>query len=242
MKSNGELKNIGFDSLSGNWGIAILAGLVASALIGGASGISSSFSSVSSDTVELFWSTEITASALVIITIVTVIAMFFGLIVSLAYSLLSGVIRAGYAKFNLNLVDGNTPAFRDIFSYFGYWKNTALAELLTVLYVTLGYIAFIIPGIIFSLNYAMVPYILAEKPNTASSEALEISKLMMHGNRMKYFGLMLSFIGWDILAVLTLGIGYIWLTPYKEATRAAFYKDVSGEYQLTEQYTPVFSD
>ncbi|MBQ6716502.1 MAG: DUF975 family protein, partial [Clostridia bacterium] len=38
----------------------------------------------------------------------------------------------------------------------------------------------------------------------------------------------LSFIGWDILAVLTLGIGNLWLTPYRQAAQAAFYLDLAS--------------
>ena len=37
-----------------------------------------------------------------------------------------------------------------------------------------------------------------------------------------------SFIGWDILATLAFGIGHLWLTPYKQAAYAAFYREVSG--------------
>ena len=36
------------------------------------------------------------------------------------------------------------------------------------------------------------------------------------------------FIGWDILSSLTLGIGNLWLRPYKQAANAAFYREISG--------------
>lgn len=48
----------------------------------------------------------------------------------------------------------------------------------------------------------------------------------MDGHKWRFFVLQLSFIGWDILACCTFGIGYIWLAPYKNATYAAFYKDL----------------
>ena len=35
-------------------------------------------------------------------------------------------------------------------------------------------------------------------------------------------------IGWSILCAFTLGIGNLWLTPYKQAATAAFYREVSG--------------
>jgi len=60
-----------------------------------------------------------------------------------------------------------------------------------------------------------------------ASEAIARSKQMMYGNRFRLFCLQLSFIGWDILCALTLGIDYLWLTPYRQAATAAFYREVS---------------
>ena len=83
----------------------------------------------------------------------------------------------------------------------------------------------------------MSDYILAENPNMTASEAVELSKSMMYGNRFRLFCLQLSFIGWDILATLALGIGHLWLTPYKQAAYAAFYREVSGTEYVIEKYT-----
>ena len=52
----------------------------------------------------------------------------------------------------------------------------------------------------------------------------------MKGHKMRCFLLSLSFIGWILLGILTLGIGYIWLIPYMYTTMAAFYQDVKNEY------------
>ena len=49
---------------------------------------------------------------------------------------------------------------------------------------------------------------------------------MMRGHKMQYFLLILSFIGWALLATLTAGIGYLWLTPYMTVSRAAFYRSL----------------
>ena len=55
------------------------------------------------------------------------------------------------------------------------------------------------------------------------NDAIEESMRLMKGNKWKLFVLILSFIGWDILAILTMGIGIIWLTPYIYTTMAKFY-------------------
>ena len=87
---------------------------------------------------------------------------------------------------------------------------------------------FVIPGIVAGYSYAMTGYILAEHPELTASEAIEQSKQMMSGNRFRLFCLQFSFIGWDLLCALTLGIGNLWLRPYKQAAEAAFYREVSG--------------
>lgn len=56
----------------------------------------------------------------------------------------------------------------------------------------------------------------------------------MDGYKMKLFLLDLSFIGWMILSILTLGIGLLFLQPYMNTARAAFYEDLKAE--LSDRY------
>ena len=104
---------------------------------------------------------------------------------------------------------------------------TGLANFLRGLYTFLWMLLLVIPGIIAAFNYAMVPYVLAENPELTASEALARSKALMRGNRWRLFCLGFSFIGWGLLAGLTLGIGNLFLVPYQQAATAAFYRDIS---------------
>ena len=54
----------------------------------------------------------------------------------------------------------------------------------------------------------------------------------MKGNKWRYFLLALSFLGWILLGILTLGIGFFWITPYIETTIAAFYNDIKAQKGL----------
>ncbi len=83
---------------------------------------------------------------------------------------------------------------------------------------------FVIPGIIKSYEYSMVPYILAENPRISSERAFELSRQMTRGEKWKIFVLDLSFIGWRILGVLCCCVGEIFLQPYVEATYAELYQ------------------
>ena len=87
----------------------------------------------------------------------------------------------------------------------------------------------VIPGIIKSYSYAMTSFILKGEPEMKNNAAIEKSMAMMEGNKMKLFMLDLSFIGWAILCIFTLGIGLLFLQPYVAISRAAFYEDLKAQ-------------
>lgn len=156
------------------------------------------------------------------------VALISALAVGIALFFLGSIIRVGYSKFNLDLMDGQEAEINTLFSYFSRWKTLTVARLLQTLYILLGFLVLIIPGIIAAYSFAMTDYILAEHPEMSADEALARSNEMMKGNRMRLFCLQFSFIGWSILCALTFGIGSLWLTPYRQAANAAFYREISG--------------
>ena len=176
---------------------------------------------------------------------------------------ISGAGKLGYATFNLKLVDHKNASLSDLFSQFHRLWDGFCMNFLMGLYTILWSLLFIIPGIIKEFSYAMTPYIMAEHPELTTNEAITRSREIMDGNKWRLFCLGFSFIGWDLLcyapilivgyfmalnfyldpwkllwlipASIPLGIGYLFLRPYREAAYAAFYRDVSG----TEAYTVV---
>ena len=108
------------------------------------------------------------------------------------------------------------------FSHGNYW-NTVKTMFLKNLFINLWSLLFVIPGIIKSYEYYMVPYILAENPQIHYRDALNLSKDMMHGQKMNTFIMELSFIGWIFLGMLACGIGIYFVLPYYEATFAELY-------------------
>ena len=111
------------------------------------------------------------------------------------------------------------PYFRNVWGMF-----------LAGFFIFLWTLLLIIPGIIKAFAYAMTPYILKEYPELSANQAINLSKKMMKGHKFDLFWLILSFIGWSILNVFTLGIGTLWLYPYMYTSTAAFYQDVKKEY------------
>ncbi len=98
--------------------------------------------------------------------------------------------------------------------------------------ICLGFIFFVIPGLILSYSYRMVPYILADDPNLSGIEALKISRAMMKGQKWNCFVFDLSFMLWYILSVVTCGIaGVFYVNPYKYNSDAALYEEIRDQYQ-----------
>ena len=105
----------------------------------------------------------------------------------------------------------------------GNFKGIISTMLLKNIYNFLWTLLLIIPGIIKSYAYRMVPYILADNPNLGADNAITLSRKMMDGNKFALFVLELSFIGWYLLGMLALGVGILFVYPYYNATEAQLY-------------------
>jgi len=103
------------------------------------------------------------------------------------------------------------------------------------LYTFLWTLLLIIPGIVKSYAYRMVPYILAEEPHLDADAAIRRSMDMTQGEKMNMFVLDLSFLGWYILGALFLGIGIFFVHPYYEATYAQLYDTLKNKGNLGDE-------
>lgn len=238
MNCAADFRRIAREALSGKWLTAVIAGLIA-ALLGGVSsdGPELKFSTGDSGTYMTFgigdfnfYSTGVeiapeTATLLGDMLGYILIALFA---LALLFLVVGSVVQLGYCRFNLDLIDGYPePEVKTLFSYFPHWGTAVAASLKQGLLVILWSLLLIVPGIMAAYSYAMTPYILAEHPEMTSGDAILHSKEIMYGNRWRLFCLEFSFIGWSLLSVLTLGIGNLWLIPYRQAAIAAFYREIS---------------
>ena len=104
------------------------------------------------------------------------------------------------------------------------------AMFLRDLFICLWSLLFIIPGLIKLYSYRMVPYILADDPTIGGKDAITLSRQMMNGHKWNAFVLDLSFIGWELLSVLTAGLlGLFYVKPYEAATGAELYKVLKNQ-------------
>ena len=136
----------------------------------------------------------------------------------------------GFMLCFLRLVRGedSSEMVGDQFNVFSKYGRYLGVSLLYTLYVLLWSLLLIIPGIIKSYAYAMTPYIVNDRPDLDADDCIHESRMMMKGYKWKLFCMDLSFIGWAILCIFTLGIGLLWLQPWIEASHAKFYEELKA--------------
>lgn len=152
------------------------------------------------------------------------------IISSLVSILVLAPIEVGYYNaFRLLFKGESDDCLNNMFSIgFGKYGRNLGGMLLYGIVICLWTLLLIIPGIIMSFAYLMTPFILNDRPDLSVGQALKLSRTMMKGHKWQLFCLELSFIGWALLSILTLGIGFLWLEPYVLTSIAAFYEELKS--------------
>ncbi|MCB2294305.1 DUF975 family protein [Clostridium algoriphilum] len=139
---------------------------------------------------------------------------------------LSGPITLGVSCYFLKLIRNEGPLIENMFGGFKFFIKSFVLNFLVTIFTILWTLLLIIPGIIATLRYSMSYYIMMDNPELSAFESLNQSKLMMAGFKFKLFSLWCSYLGWFILGIVTLGIGFLWIIPYYETAKANFYQDL----------------
>ena len=200
MKTISEYKDMALQSLEGKWGKAAIATLIVFIIL------------------ELFGSSP---------------SFFMDPIPSMVlqgvFSLLLLPLVWGHFIFFLRLIRDENLDYGHLFDGFNQYFRIFLAELLKGIYILLWALLLIIPGLIKEYSYAMTEFILKDNPEMSGEEAICESMRLMQGHKMQLFLLDLSMIGWLILSILTLGIGFLFLLPYNYTAHAHFYEDLKAK-------------
>ena len=147
--------------------------------------------------------------------------------------LLSGFISTGLCKYLLNFVNPMVnEEFGDIFSFSKYFFKLLGLHILITVVTIIGFFLLIVPGVILLYSYSQCFYLMAEDPELSITECMKNSRQLMDGHKGELFLLHLSFIGWGILALLTAGIGGLWLSPYMKVTETYYYLYLKEENSL----------
>lgn len=225
MWTRPELKSRAKDSLKKYYWMAFLACIITSFLGGGGGGGIALESANSRDLSEgqFHLPTEMITGIFLISSMILLVV----LIIAILYKLFVGnVVIVGQCRYFMeSRLYQNSAKLEKLF--FGFQRATYLNVVkimfLRDLYNILWYLLLVIPGIVKTYEYLMIPYILSENPDMEAREVFHLSKEMMYHNKWNTFVLRLSFLGWYVLGALLCGIGVMFVVPYYKATEAELY-------------------
>ena len=148
------------------------------------------------------------------------------LFVSVVASLTGTVLGAGEVLYHLGVRRGEEMPYTTLFDGFSFAGKIILLSIVQYIFVFLWTLLFIVPGIVAAYRYRFAILNLCENPEIGVMEAINMSKAQTAGFKWQLFVLDLSFIGWALLASLTLGILNIWLLPYIAQSNIAFFQEI----------------
>ena len=173
-----------------------------------------------------------------ITTAVTVENEFVAFTLSIGGGILAFFMEIGLIRYMTNFINSKEATFELLFSKFKDWKQVIITYLHQFVMIFLFTLLLIIPGIIKGYGYALVSYILADDSTIDSKEALKLSEEMMKGHKWELFVFGLSFFGWHLLAIFTLGILEIWIMPYQQTATTKFLLNIKENYKKVPAQQP----
>lgn len=138
--------------------------------------------------------------------------------VSLIFSLINAVCTLPYVIYSLFLM----PALSI--------EQLLVLDTDTLKYMGFSYLLLIAGQLLYfflTLRFAPVYFMIVDMPNLSAMKAIKMSSWLMKGSKFRLFCLIISFLPLQLLSLFTLGIGNLWITPYKNTAEAAFYVDLS---------------
>ena len=202
MGTNQDYKNRALASLEGNWGKTAIATLIFLIL---SMGVSWTVTTPMGNNLVMSYSTQ-------------------GL-----WTLLCLPLGWGFVVYFLNLIRNDNTDYERLFDGYKDFIRIFLAEFLVNLATSIGMILLIIPGIIIGSGLVMTGFILKDDKEISAVDAMKKSWEMTDGHKGALVLLFLSFLGWIILSIFTLGIGMLFLYPYMQTALAHCYEDLKAE-------------
>lgn len=189
----------------------------------------------------------------------TVFGVIINFLITFIIGLFAGIFSSGQAYVYLNISCGHKCKATDVFYGFKHYPDKALLfqfvvsgistvsmmpfyflsllfeYTMDIVWVLPACIALIIGGVItiyFSLAFSQVYYLLLDFPNYSVTQILSLSMKIMKGHKARLFYIFVSFLPLFFLALLSFGIGMLWIIPYVNATLTNFYLDLIRNRQV----------
>ena len=154
-------------------------------------------------------------------------------------AIFSTLLQTGYQYLLLNMARGKKAGLKDLIYPFQTMPDHVILLAVRLFLLTLACMLPFLGGLIIvsfflilrmTLDYSQIFLLYLDNPYLSCREIMHQSKNLMKGNRIRYFYLLVSFVGIALLGVVSLGIGFLWITPYMSMTEVEFYRDLINEH------------
>lgn len=146
--------------------------------------------------------------------------------ISIITTFIETFFTLGTTSFYLKLARGEDTSYKELFAHKDLLITGVLISLIIAIFVLLWGLLLIVPGIIAAISYSYALYILIDNNDIEFMDAINKSKEMMMGHKKDFFFLIISFLGWIILSLLSFGILLLYVTPYINMTITLFYEEI----------------
>lgn len=148
-------------------------------------------------------------------------------ILSVAYMVLYYLINqhaaVGLARYFIRFGREKANLWTFLGGFFKKYVRTMWVMLIASCRILLFTLLLVVPGVVKAIEYSILPHVMADNPNFTTTEIFAETKALMRGCKWKMCCLMLSFVGWIFLGVITLGLAIPFYQPYLEASVAELY-------------------
>ena len=148
------------------------------------------------------------------------------------WALICMPLNWGFIVYFLRLIRGEDLSYGRLFDGYKDFLRVFLTMFLQNLAIVIGFVLFIVPGIILCAGLIMTSFVLKDDPQIGAIDALKKSWELTNGHKAELIWLFLSFIGWIILSCFTLCLGFLILYPYMYSALAHYYEDLKSEKGL----------
>jgi uncharacterized membrane protein len=202
MGTNQDYKNRALASLEGKWSTAVIASLIFLVLT---AGINWTVTTPMGNNMVMSYST------------------------SGIWTLICLPLSWGFTVYFLRLIRNEEIGYGRLFDGYKDFVRIFCTEFLVALATLIGFCLLIVPGIILASGLLMTSFVMKDDEQIGYIDAMKKSWELTDGHKADLVWLFLSFIGWMILAGLTLCIGFIFLYPYMQTALAHVYEDLKAE-------------
>jgi len=125
------------------------------------------------------------------------------------------------------LLQGQTPEFRDFFAGFQYFLPLLLLSLVAGLFIGIGTLLLIIPGIYLAVAYFFASYLVVDRRQDFWP-AMELSRRTINPRWFGFFAFMLLLVLLNLAGAIALGVGLLVTIPLSFCAVTAAYAEIFG--------------